>query len=80
MMKHKFEFSKIGDYQGCIPSFAQLKEAAIRYYHFKQYPGDVIWGAHDMIHYVYAPVSIDVYLLNNLSGWRNDHGLESVFH
>ena len=57
MMKQKFGFMKIGDYQGCIPSFAQLKEAGIKYYHFKQYPGDVIWGAHEMIHYVYAPVN-----------------------
>ena len=52
--------TNLGDYHGIIPPFEALKDNQIRYYHFKQMPGDAIWAGHEMIHYVFAPVCLSI--------------------
>ena len=56
-MSVKHGAKTLGDYHGIIPPFEALKNHKIRYFHFKQIPGDAIWASHETIHYVFAPVS-----------------------
>lgn len=63
-MEREYNFEQFGDYHEIIPSFEALRNNGIKFYHFKQEPGDAVWSSHELIHYVYSPVCYVIVNIN----------------